>query len=382
MNTRSSYWCFFLFAVLWCLAITVGTDREIETHDAVEYRQQFEWIKNADETFFNVFVQNYLDYGEAASKDIYSFAVIYGVTRVIDNYHVMFMIFGIVCSFFMLKTFRFFTGDKAFNNSFPAFLLAVMFIMHNDIWNIWAVRYITATWVALYASFQILKNENKKYLLLLCATPLIHASFWGVVFLFILTLITSKLKVEEIWQVLFVMSMIVAPFAVYFAADGLQMLPANLQKAFGGYLDANYINELSAHFEVRNIFSQILEISERLFTMFLILLFMINRKMITSKQDYNIYLLLLIVGTFASFTSSVPSLGERYFRLTYPLIAYIFLKYFNRERFRWLLYMYPLVFLHHFYMSLGIQYWRTNSWDFYFLSPFYTIYKYLIAFQA
>jgi hypothetical protein len=205
-----------------------------------------------------------------------------------------------------------------------------------------------------------------------------------VVFLFILALITPKLKIEKIWQTFFVISVvsstIVAPFTITIMGSGLQMLPASLQQSFASYLDPNYINYISTDFRDRNIFSQIFIITERLFTMFTVLLLMINRKQITSKQDYSIYLLLLIISTFATITISIPSLGQRYFKLTYPLIAYIFLKYFNYGHFRLLLYIYPFMCLFTFYMSLGVYYWTTNSWDFYFLSPFYTVYKYLLAF--
>jgi hypothetical protein len=292
------------------------------------------------------------------------------------------MVFGMICSFFMLKTFRFFTSESAFNNSFPVFLLAVMFIMHNDIQDIWGVRFITATWIALYAIFQVLKNDNRKYLFLLCITPFIHAAFLGVVLLFILTLVIPKLKIERLWQVLFVLSIIITPFAVAFVESGLGILPANLQGAFSSYIDPDYMHVIAANFEGRDLAVRILQTAEQLFTMFIVIVFMKNRARITSRQDYSIYLLLLVISTFAAFTSSIPSLGARYFRLTYPLIAYLFLKYFNHGRFKWLLYIYPLVFLHHFYMNFCVHYWRTHSWDFYFLSPFDTIYKYLLTFQV
>jgi hypothetical protein len=378
MNTRSSYWYFFLFAALWCLALTVGVDRDIETHDAVAYRQHFERVKYEDKGFLQAIIDNYISFDEEASKDIYATTVIYGVTRLTDNYHVMFLVFGIVLSFFMLKTFRFFTSDEKFSNTFPVFLLAVMFIMHNDIWQVWGVRFITATWITLYSSFQILKNGNKKHFLLLCLTPFIHATFIIYVVLFFIARISRR--IEKFWRILFIISMIAAPFALYLVSQGLSILPPNLQGAFEYYIENSYINEINQSFEVRMVFSQILIIAECLFTLLLVLLIMINRKRITSKQDYHIYLLLLVITTLAAFTSSIPSLGERSFRLTYPLIAYIFLRYFNYGKYRTLLYVYPFIFLHHFYMSLGIQYWRTNSWDFYFMTPFYTVYKYLIAF--
>jgi hypothetical protein len=382
MNTRSSYCYFFLFAALWCLAMTMGTDRSVETHDAVSFRQQFEYMRNSGETFFDDLARDFVKYDENARKDIYATAVIRGITRLTGNYHVMFLVFGVVCSFFMLKTFRFFTGERAFDNSFPALLLAAIFIMHNDIWQIWGVRFITATWIALYASFQVLRNERKKYLLLLCLTPLIHAAFWGVVLLFFLALLVARFKMERLWRVFFVIGIFVAPFALTLVKSGIPWLPENLRGPFSSYVDPDYVREISAHFDGRVIFSRVLLVAQELFTMFIVLLFMIYRERITSRQDYNIYLLLLVISTFAAFTTSIPSLGERFFRLTYPLIAYLFLKYFNHGRFRLLLYIYPLVFLHHFYMSLGIYYWTTHSWEFYLSSPFYTIYKYLIAFQA
>jgi hypothetical protein len=370
---------FFLFAVLWCLAITVGTDRSIETLDAVAYRQQFDFFLNTDYMYFRELISSYFSFTfkESSNKDIYSTLVIYGITRLTDNYHVMFMVFGAVCSFFMLKTFRFFTGERAFNNSFSAFLLAVMFVMHNDIWNIWGVRFITATWIALYATFQILRNENKKYLLLLCVTPLIHASFFIYIALFTTAFFIHK--TDTTWRVIFVLSMVVSTFSVYFVSQVINILPPRLQGAFSGYIEESYIYSMQNDFESRIVIFQILIIGERLFTIMFVLFIMLNRKIIIYKQDYRIYILLLIVTSFASFTSVIPSLGERFFRLTYPLIAYLFMKYFNYGKFRILLYIYPFVFLFHFAKNIGVQYWRTTSLDFYLLSPFYTIYKYIIA---
>jgi hypothetical protein len=379
MNRRSSGVFFFLFAVFWCLAITVVSGKENDSIDAASYRQQFEFWIYMDYNYFFYRVSNYFtfNFGEGTNKDIYSTLVLYWLTRLTDNYHVMFMFFGAVCSFFMLKTFHFFTREKKFDNSFSAFLLAVMFIMHNDIMQIWGVRFVTATWIALYATFQILRNENNKYLLLLCVTPLIHVTFFIYVSLFVVAFLTRKF--ETFYRVLFISSIAISTFATYFVTVGINLLPPALQASFSGYVDNAYKSEIENDFNTRNIFLQILIVLETLLTSTYILFLMVNRKKITYKLDYNIYVLLLIVAVFASVTSIVPSLGMRFFRLTYPLIAYLFLKYFNYGLNRILWYIYPFIFFHHFAKAIGISYLRTTSWEFYVSNPFYLIYKYLIV---
>ena len=168
MNTKSSYIVFFLFAVFFGMSFTVSNVRGIDgTTDGISYRNAFESYKNVSTSQYYDGLKRFFTFDEG-NKD-YDTVAFY-VSRITDNYHVMFMFFAAIFAFFQLKTFRFLTTEDNFNNSLVCVLLAFLFT-YNQIFNINGMRFWTAAWIGVYSIFQIFLNDNKKYFLLALCTP-------------------------------------------------------------------------------------------------------------------------------------------------------------------------------------------------------------------
>ena len=75
----------------------------------------------------------------------------------------------------------------------------------------------------------------------------------------------------------------------------------------------------------------------------------------------------------------VPSLGNRFIQLSYPIIAYIWLVIFKDEKYNRFILFLPLVFMWDIQKVLSYYFQVLDFW-FYFSSPIYLIYKYIIAY--
>lgn len=161
IKTKSSYVVFFLFCVFFGLSFSVSAGKDEHNRaDGASYREKFELYKYvSDSEFYNRF-NEYFTFEEGA-KDYYFDTVAFYVSRVTDNYHIMFMVFAIVFAYFGLKSLRFLTSEPKFDASLSCLILVYLFMI-NQIFNINGVRFWTAAWIGVYCIFQIFRNGNKK----------------------------------------------------------------------------------------------------------------------------------------------------------------------------------------------------------------------------
>ena len=375
MNTRSSYVVFFLFAVFFGMAFSVSNTRTEGSIDGISYRAYFEEYKYISANYYFEGLNEFLTFDEG-KKDYYFDTVAFYVSRITDNYHVMFMVFAIIFAFFSLKTFKLFITDNKFDISFASFILAYLF-MANQIFNINGMRFWTAAWVGVYALFQIFGKKNKRYFLLLLLTPFFHGSFW--IFIAVVVLAYLLMKFNKVWVVLFFISFFVGSIAVELLQETSDLLPAFMQRMIASYTDADYIqlrNEGGTGFYwVSKLFSTLV----RFYMNFMVYLFIRNSKIIKANpKTKSFYLFLLVYMTFVNFTMAVPSLGGRYMTLAYPLIDYIWLVNFKGVKYKKFLYSMPVIFLFSFYGWIR-YYLIVLDFEFFVSSPFYLIYNYLIA---
>jgi hypothetical protein len=287
----------------------------------------------------------------------------------------MFLLFAAIFAFFSLKSFRFLIDNEKFDNSLSAFLLAGMFILSNSIFNINGVRFWTATWVGVYCVFQIFRNENKKYFLLVCITPFIHVAFFVYAFLIVIAYFAKRF--EKFWIIMLVISFLVSNLSFELAASIVKRLPlfiANVAQAYINPEDAAILEEN------RGIIQSIFRFAERIYLNFILWLFILNRKEIKgSSKAFNLYSFLIVWMTFINFTMPIPSLGIRFMHLSLPIFAYIWLVSFKGIKYRQILYAYPVVFLFSLYVLFVQHYPKVTSWDLYLMNPFYLIQKYLLV---
>jgi len=121
---------------------------------------------------------------------------------------------------------------------------------------------------------------------------------------------------------------------------------------------------------------QIFKYSERFYINLLVWLFIRNSKTIfNNPKTKALFPLLLVWMSFVNFTMPIPSVGNRFILLAYPVIAYIWLVNFKGVKYERVLYAMPFVFLFSFYNQLKL-YKLVMDFSFLYSSPFYLLYKY------
>ncbi|MDY4789543.1 MAG: EpsG family protein [Bacteroidales bacterium] len=375
IKTKSSYVVFFLFSVFFGLSFTVSNIRdEVNSGDGVSYRANFETYRYTSYYQYLDGLEGFLTFDDG-QKDYYFDTVAFYVSRITGNYHVMFMVFAIIFAFFSLKTFKFLTSEDNFNTSISCFILAYLFMI-NQIFNINGMRMWTAAWIGVYSIFQIFKNGNKKYFFLALITPFFHGSFW--VYIAVITLAYFLRKREKIWIVLFIFSFFISNISVELIRNVIDSLPPFLANMAKSYTNEDYIEMRasagSGFYWVSVLFSFLV----RVYMNLLVYLFIKNSNLVKSNsKTKSLYMFLLVWMTFVNFTMPVPSLGGRFMVLSYPIIAYIWLVNFKGKKYKYVLYSMPFVFLFSFYTQF-LYYIHVLEPYFFFSSPFYLIYKYLI----
>lgn len=374
IKTKSSYVIFFLTAICFGISFTVERQSGNENDfDSFFYREEFESFQSVDYLEYIDGLKDFLSFDEGR-KDYYYETIAFFVSRFTNNYHYLFAVFAIVFSFFALKTFRFLTEEENFKNNLSSYILAYIFLT-NQIFNINGVRFWTAAWVAVFIVFQVFRNKKYQYLLLMALLPFMHGSYWIFIFVVFVYILLSRFY--RIFIALFFFSFIFSSISLQLAKDSTSFLPVFLAKLIDSYTSAETIEKVSAQgtgfFWIAKIFKTV----SFTYMNLLVYLFIRNEKLIKENvKTESLYKFLLVLVTFANFTMSIPSLGGRFFLLSYPIIAYIWLINFGKNRYKYILYFFPLAFFFNIYEQL-ILYLKVTGVYFYISSPFYIVYEYL-----
>jgi len=365
MKVKSSYVIFFLFCLLFGMAFT--TPQNDKPLDGRYYQFIFERMVFISDFDYALLLNEFAEFDEG-SKDFYDITVSFLVSRFTDNYHVLFCVYAAIFAFFMLKSFKFLTNEKNFDNSLASFILAALFILSNSIFNINGVRFWTAAWMGVYSIFQIFKNNNRRYFLLALCTPVVHVSFYFFVAILLIAYFTKKY--ERFWIIMFISSFIISNFSATILNALSQFLPSFISNTIQTYL--TYKMEISSH-------KYIIGIVEWIFVNIIVFVFYRNKEKIKLQPIvYNIYLFLVVFIVFVNLTMPVQSIGNRFIELAMPIIAYIWLVAFKSRKYNFVLYMFPVVYLYK-YALLAIFYMEVTEFDFYVMNPFYLIFTYLLA---
>lgn len=375
IKTRSSFIVFYLVSIFFGMAFTVGNIRTAGSGDAISYRIFFEEYGLTNSLEFYDGLKEFFMFDEG-KKDYYFDTIAYFLSRITDNYHVMFMVFAAIFAFFLLKTFKFLTQEDEFTASFGCYVLAYLFMI-NQIFNINGVRMWTAAWVGVYAIFQIFRNNNKRYFLLLFATPFFHGSFWVFIAVSLFAYLLSRF--EKPWIILFFISFFVGNVALELLQDISDLLPTFMSRLIASYTDSERVKLIAEGGTGFHWVSKLMSFLVRCYLNFMVFLFIKNSTLIKSDpRSRKLYLFLLPYMTFVNFTLAVPSLGNRYIILAYPIIAYVWLVNFKDVKYKKILYLMPVVFWFSIYFQIH-EYINVLDPMFYFSNPLYLIYKYLIV---
>lgn len=367
LNKKSSFWVVFGFCVCFGLAFNVGLERFEGSGDGITYRVQFEQYRTVSTSEYLGDLKSYLEFDEGA-KDFYADTVSFLVSRVTGNYHFLFMVYAIVFAFFQLKALRFFVSANAQNKPFSLYVLCLLALFtFNQIFNINGVRFWTAAWIAVYSVLQIFYNGNKRFLLLAAITPFVHGSFFLFLVTVVLALFSSKLK--NVWMIVFVLSFAFSTIAVDVFNMALDYLPSFMANQASAYLDEWTISEYQNQqgtglFAIGKAFTTL----EKVYINLLVLLLAIKKKDDYNKGSNKLIVFILILASMANFTMLIPSVGARFIRILYPLIALLFVQYMPESKYKILVYCFPVIFVFSFYY-LFMNYLNVVGLSFFISSP-------------
>lgn len=371
MNTKSSYVVFFLFSVLFGLAFTVAGTRDEAVYyiDGIFYRMDFEKYCGSNYDNFVLDWKEYISFS-GDIKDFYFNAIAYWVSRVTNNYHVMFAVFAVFFAFFQLKSLSFFTKEKNYQNCILTLILALIFTW-NQIFNINGVRFNTAAWIYVYCVFQLFLNNDKRYIVLLLFTPFVHAAFF--VYTFFLLLVYYLKGFSKFWKVAYVISFFVSSLSTIL----IQYVGAFLPDVLSGFVDSytSGSREASSIIVTSSISGFLISISS-IYVNFLILWLVIKYQEQEDKSANNIYSAFLILATLMNFFTPISSLGGRMVLMVYPLLAYVWLMYFGTKKYKWMIFLFPMVMI----ITLRTkyqQYRMVTDTSFWFSNPISIMIKYL-----
>jgi len=372
IKAKSSYIVFFLFCIFFGMAFTAQIGKSADfLFDGAVYRLYFESMVNGTIDYFLLF-DDYVQFDEG-SKDFFIVSLCFLLSYITNNYHVMFMVFAAIFAYFMLKSFNFLTEEEKFDASLSSFLLAAIFILSNGIFNINGARFWIAAWIGVYCIFQIFRNNNRLYFLLACIIPFIHVAFYFLVILLLTAYFTKKF--DKFWIIMFVVSFFISNLSVGIIEYISNYLPTFISRTILQYTNESNLNRLEDSGFIQTVFLFL----ERLFVNIIIVLFYMNRRIIKLQpKAFNLYSFLIVLMVMVNFTMPIPSVGNRFIKLSLPIIAYIWLLVFKGKKYNAILYMYPLVNLFSFYKMI-VYYMAVTDLKFYLMNPFYLIHKYLLS---
>lgn len=373
-KTKSSQLVFFMFGLLFAWSINYTN-----INAGIDFIEVVRSFYNFSNISLNDIVDNYLNMFESGEIRTYQL-IIFGISRLFsDNYHFMYLVASIPFTICMVSSIGQLTGDKKYTNSWTCFIMLILFLLPKDFFSIQNFRYATATWMAVYATMQVAYNNDKRYLLLLFVTPLVHTSFFFYIAAFIFCFLISNVSINRILQLYF----FTIPFA-FLSSDlsshlNFSILPVGLQKwvetylsdeSFATYGNLNYMDGSGSYF-VPAVFSLVKTV------LYVIIPVIISRRVeLNSLSIKQLSLLRFFIVFFAltNIVQFVPSLGSRNFGIVRILSVFVWMKIMFPKAGNYIYFLmfsclFELCFetIKHYGMVLDI--------DFYFMNVISLIYK-------
>ena len=356
LKSRSTYWVFFLFFIVYGLCFTA----EFEKADSFRYVQDLQAFSVNAERNLGEVIQVFFS-NDSEIKDIFVYLLYYVTcTYANSNYHVFFCLVAIIFGFFYLRSLKFITADEEYKNTPFFFILALIFTFSNPLFNINGVRFWTAAWIAVYAVFQIVIKKRFVYILLLPLLPLIHASYY-VFLLFALVAYLIR-HYYRVLPYLFFISFFFTDIALIFIPDISDYLPTFMQNMIWSYTESDYALSRMAGEDVLSeaLYARILMGVPKYYHVLLIFLLVRSSKYFRDESSKDLLGFMLGYGALVNMSSMIPSM----LRFSYLLIPmYVFLWVHNSAvmmRYQKVLYLYPIVALYPAFRTLRNMYLTTD----------------------
>jgi len=263
-----------------------------------------------------------------SSVDIYRDLVTFLVSRVTSNGSILTLIFGLIYGWLFVKSISIFI-DQNNGKGFFITLLMFCFSFIFPLDQLAGVRYATAAYLFFAGTTKFLETQDKRHLLSVIITPLIHFAFLSLVVAVVIYLILKK-------RAVFIYIILLVSFILPGLIEGYVNKVSSL---FGGAIEqrANlylYQKELMGNNHTQLAW-YIRYREESMFyfaiaTLALSKLFF--RRLQSTIFSESVFLMSLLILSLVNFTTNIPHAGYRYqFVFIMFVVFYLFLLYINNS---------------------------------------------------
>lgn len=318
---------FLLFCIYFGFSFVLPGIDVVNSPDSSRYAAQLLTLHEESISFYQV---TNLFYNKRGSVDIYQPLITWIVSLFTADARYLFAVFATVFGFFYAKNLWIIYSQVTIKISFLLFLLMLTYALVNPIWNINGVRMWTAAQVFIYGVLTYLFQGDKKQIIWIIISILIHASFFFPVILFLIFMFLP-INITAMF-VFFWIAAFITEIDFSFVRGLLKYLPQIFQAKYEGYLNETYALKIKTiadsstwHINVASLTMKWIKylwiiISYRIIKSDL---FEINDKTITTK----LFALALFIGGWAQIASLIPS-GGRFLVLANALFMATFILLF------------------------------------------------------
>lgn len=312
-------WFFIIFYGFTMIIHNVGE----ETIDANRYRSKFIAMAGKEVNFADVTATFYN--AEEQSLDIFETIIIFLLSRVTGNYHVLFALFGLIFGYFYSRNIWYLidrAGRKIVADNIPI-ILTFAFIV--GFWTINGFRFYTATHMFLYGVLPFLFEGKKKYLWVSALSVFMHFSY--LLPLGILAIYLLPGNRTTLYFILFIGTFFIKELDLTQVGNFLsQNLPDIFLPKVSSYTNVEYAEGLDTLLLKANWYVKVYDDALKWSVVtFLVVIFLTGKRFLSRNKNFNNLLsFTLLLYSVANVFSLVPS-GGRFLSLANLFaVAFIF----------------------------------------------------------
>jgi EpsG family len=313
-----------LFVIFHGYTLTIHSETAEGSIDANRYKLQLAEMHGQELSFDNFTASLYSE--DTQYLDVFQPAVIFLVSRVTGNHHILFAIFGLIFGFFYSRNIWYLIdkagrGMKSVN---IPIILTFAFIV--GFWEINGFRFWTATLVFFYGVLPYLFEGKKKYLIFSFLSIFIHFSYLFPIVILLIYLVAGRRA--NIYFALFIASMFIKELNLSTIGDYLSNnLPEIFLPRVKGYTSEDYANEIADTYLTANWYAVIYrDILKWVIVAFMTVVFFKGKKFIDNNKNFDsVFSFTLLLYAIANIFSLVPSGGRFLYLANLCAFAFILL---------------------------------------------------------
>lgn len=303
----------YLFCILFGFTFILGN----KSMDSFRYAEK---LKETAELPFNQFYNIVVGlYATDTNLDIMMPLVNFIISRITADYRVLFGIWAMIFGFFYIKSIGNLYEMYITNKNLSTLLFLLLFIILNPISNINGFRMYTGAWVFYFGAFQVLINNNKKYIFLALASVLFHFSFISASLIFLLHIFLGNRN--WLFYILLIASFVIPEISIGYIEPFARLIGEGVADKAARYASDYNIQAIAAmRTSAIERGAWYLYVPGTVLKYYIITAFFYFRfkfKLLPEDQNLqNLFSFSLLFLAFANFVSPIPSMG-RFFTVFY-----------------------------------------------------------------